>query len=96
MYILVFLGIIILSIIAYICFDSQNKNIRLVGLILEFSVLFIFGYIQLGSGIMLNPVFIIFYILVLFGIIMFIYKFYRNLKYKKESYSDINYLNRYI
>ena len=96
MYILVFLGIIILSIIAYICFDSQNKNIRLVGLILEFSVLFIFGYIQLGSGLMLNPLFIIFYILVLFGIIMFIYKFYRNLKYKKESYSDINYLNRDI
>lgn len=41
-----------------------------------------------------NPVFVILCIVILFGVFLFIYKKYRNLKYQKESYEDINYLNR--
>lgn len=44
----------------------------------------------------LNPSFIILCIAILFGVFLYIYKKYRNLKYQKESYEDINFLNRDI
>ena len=89
--------IILLLFMAAIGFgNSKNKTVKTIGLGVSILALILYVYIEFGSVIVLNPIFIILYIAILFGVFLFIYKKYRNLKYQKESYEDINYLNRDI
>ena len=89
--------VILLLFMAAIGFsNSKNKTVKTVGLGVSILALIIYVYIEFGSVIVFNPIFIILYIAILFGVFLVIYKKYRNLKYQKESYEDINYLNRDI
>ncbi len=96
MYILRYAIILLLFIIAIGFSNSKNKTVKTIGLVITILSLIIYVYVQFGSVIVFNPIFIILYIAILFGVFLFIYKKYRNLKYQKESYEDINYLNRDI
>ena len=75
---------------------SKNKKIKTVGFVLSvLTIIIIFMWISWILA--MNPMLtIIIYIIILLGIFAFIYKKYRNFKYQRESYKDINYLNRDI
>ena len=94
MYILKYIVILLLFMIAIVFSKSKNKTIKTIGLVVTILALIIYVYMQFGSVIIFNPIFIILYIAILFGVFLFIYKKYRNIKYQKETYEDINYLNR--
>ena len=94
MYVLKYIVILLLFMIAIVFSKSKNKTIKTIGLVVTILALIIYVYMQFGSVIIFNPIFIILYIAILFGIFLFIYKKYRNIKYQKETYEDINYLNR--
>ncbi len=96
MYILRYFIILLLFMVAVGFSNSKNKTIKTIGLGVSILALIIYVYIEFGSVIIFNPILIILYIAILFGVCLFIYKKYRNLKYQKESYEDINYLNRDI
>lgn len=96
MYILKYAIILLLFMLAVGFSNSKNKTVKTIGLVVTILSLIIYVYIEFGSVIVFNPIFIILYIAILFGVFLFIYKKYRNLKYQKESYEDINYLNRDI
>ena len=96
MYILKYVIILLLFMLAVGFSNSKNKTVKTIGLVVTILSLIIYVYIEFGSVIVFNPIFIILYIAILFGVLAFIYKKYRNLKYQKESYEDINYLNRDI
>ena len=96
MYILRYVIIILLFMMAIGFSNSKNRTVKSIGLGVSILALIIYVYMEFGSVIVFNPIFIILYIAILFGVFLFIYKKYRNLKYQKESYEDINYLNRDI
>ena len=96
MYILRYVGILLLFMLAIGFSNSKNKKVKTIGLIVTILAIIVYVYMTFGTVIILNPNLIIIYIAILFGIIVFIYKKYRNLKYQKESYEDINFLNRDI
>lgn len=96
MYILRYVIILLLFVLAFGFSKSKNKTLKTIGLVVSVLSLIIYVYVQFGSVIIFNPIFIVIYIAILFGILVFIYKKYRNLKYQKESDEDINYLNRDI
>lgn len=96
MYILKYVIILLLFMLAVGFSNSKNKTVKTIGLVVTILSLIIYVYIEFGSVIVFNPILIILYIAILFGVLAFIYKKYRNLKYQKESYEDINYLNRDI
>ena len=75
---------------------SKNKKIKTVGFVLSVLTIII-RFMWISWILAMNPMLtIIIYIIILFGIFAFIYKKYRNFKYQRESYKDINYLNRDI
>ena len=94
MYMLGYIVVLLIFAIAVALSRSKNKTNKTIGFGLIILGLIVFAYIRFGSIIVFNPIFIILYIAILFGVIAFIYRKYRNLKYQKESYEDINYLNR--
>ena len=94
MYMLGYIAVLLIFAIAVALSRSKNKTNKTIGFGLIILGLIVFAYIRFGSVIVFNPIFIILYIAILFGVIAFIYRKYRNLKYQKESYEDINYLNR--
>lgn len=96
MYMLRYAIIILLFMLAIGLSNSKNKTVKAIGLVVTILALIIYAYVQFGTAIIFNPIFIVIYIAILFGIFAFIYKKYRNLKYQKESYEDIDYLNREI
>ena len=96
MYILKYVIILLLFMLAVGFSNSKNRTVKSIGLGVSILALIIYVYMEFGSVIVFNPIFIILYIAILFGVFLFIYKKYRNLKYQKESYEDINYLNRDI
>lgn len=75
---------------------SENKKMRLIGWGLIIFAIMAYAFSQFGVAFILNPVFSIILIGIIFGIFLVIYKKFRNIKYQKESYEDIVYLNRDI
>ena len=75
---------------------SENKKMRLIGWGLLIFAIMAYAFSQFGVAFILNPVFSIILIGIIFGIFLVVYKNFRNIKYQKESYEDIEYLNRDI
>lgn len=96
MHIFNYIIIILLFIMAIFFSKSKNTKLRTIGLVVSILAIIIYGFIYLDTAVIFNPVFVTFYIVFLFGIFLMIYIKYRNMKYQKESYEDINYLNRDI
>ena len=96
MYIFRYIIILLIFAIAIICNNSKNKKVETFGFGLAVLSLIIYVWMEFGAIIILNPIFIFIYITILFGIFAVLYKKYRNFKYQRESYKDINYLNRDI
>ena len=96
MYIFRYIIILLIFAIAIICNNSKNKKVETFGFGLAVLSLIVYVWMEFGAIIILNPIFIFIYITILFGIFAVLYKKYRNFKYQRESYKDINYLNRDI
>lgn len=96
MFLLKDLIIILLFIITLALYNSKNDKKKIIGLVMMILTLSLYVYLKYDTVIVFNPIFIFIYIAIIFGIFLLIYKKYRNLKYEKESYKDINYLNRDI
>ena len=94
MYLFKYYIIVILFAIAMLFNKSKNKKMRTIGLVISILSIIIYGFVYLDTSVIFNPIFVAFYIVFLFGIFLMIYIKYRNMKYQKESYEDINYLNR--
>ena len=96
MFILKYGILIVMFLIAIIFTINRNQKVRVIGLAITFLSLISYCVLLFGVETILNPVFIIFYITIAFGVFLFVYKKLRNIKFQKESYDDINYLNRDI
>ena len=96
MFLLKDLIIILLFIITLALYKSKNDKKKIIGLVMMILTLVLYAYLKYGTVIVFNPIFIFIYIAIIFGIFLLFYKKIRNLKYQKESYEDINYLNRDI
>lgn len=97
MYYTIIVIIILLLILMAIAFNnSKNKKIKIIGLGILILAILVFGILKIDAVILFNPVFIVIYITIIFGIFLIGYKKCRNIKYQKESNEEVNFLNREI